>query len=54
MMSEMNLLIKFIINSAIVTAACYLSYHFLVRKTFIGKFLNGRKFDLLIDDVKKS
>ena len=43
--SEMNLLIKFIINSAIVTAACYLSYHFLVRKTFIGKFLNGRKFD---------
>ena len=43
--SEMNLLIKFLINSAIVTAACFVSYHYLVRKTFIGKFLNGRKFD---------
>ena len=43
--SKMNLLIKFLINAAIVTAVCYLSYHYLVRKTFIGKFLNGRKFD---------
>ena len=43
--SEMNLLIKFIINAAIVTATCFLSYHYFVRKTFIGKFLNGRKFD---------
>jgi len=41
----MNLLIKFIINAAIVTAGCFVSYHYFVRRTFIGKFLNGRKFD---------
>ena len=43
--SKMNLLIKFIINAAIVTAGCFVSYHYFVRRTFIGKFLNGRKFD---------
>ena len=42
---EMNVFLKFIINALIVTLLCFLSYHFLVRKTFIGKLLNGKKYD---------
>jgi len=43
--SEMNVFAIFIINSFLITFLCFLSYHFLVRKTFIGQLLNGRKFD---------
>ncbi len=39
-----NVFIKFIISSILVTAICFASYHYLVRSTFIGKFLNGRKY----------
>ena len=42
---EMNVFLKFIINAFIVTLLCFLSYHFMVRKTFIGKLLNGKKYD---------
>jgi peptidoglycan/LPS O-acetylase OafA/YrhL len=38
--------VKFLIVSLFTTVVCFLSYHYLVRNTFIGKFLNGRKYPL--------
>ena len=35
--------LKFLIVLSITTIICLTSYHFLVRKTFIGVFLNGKK-----------
>ncbi|TXG39301.1 acyltransferase family protein [Seonamhaeicola maritimus] len=31
---------------------CFVSYHYLVRATFIGRFLNGRKYSRKISDIK--
>ena len=45
---EMNVFLKFFINAFIVTLLCFLSYHFMVRKTFIGKLLNGKKYDWIL------
>lgn len=36
--------VKFLIVLSLTTLICFVSYHFLVRATFIGKFLNGRKY----------
>jgi len=33
---------------------CFVSYHYLVRETFIGQFLNGRKYSRKISDIKKA
>lgn len=38
--------VKFLIVLSITTIICFVSYHYLVRATFIGKFLNGRKYPL--------
>ena len=38
------LFIKFLLVVLITTATCFASYHFMVRATFIGKFLNGRRY----------
>lgn len=35
-------LIKFLIVFSVTTLSCFLSYHYLVRGSFIGKFLNGK------------
>lgn len=35
---------KFIIVLSISTIICFVSYHYFVRNTFIGEFLNGRKY----------
>lgn len=43
--SEINIFLKFIISSLIVTLICFFTYHFFVRKTFIGEFLNGKKYN---------
>ena len=43
--SEMNVYLKFFVSSILVTAICFFTYHFFVRKTFIVQFLNGRKYD---------
>ena len=40
---KINVHIQFFLSSILLTIACFLSYHYLVRKTFIGKFLNGKK-----------
>ena len=42
--SSMNVFIKFTITSIIVTGICFTTYHYLVRSTFIGEFLNGRRY----------
>ena len=38
-----NVFVKFALLVAVATAILYLTYHFLVRGTFIGLMLNGRK-----------
>lgn len=38
-------LIKFLIVLLTTTMICFISYHYLVRHTFIGKFLNGKRAD---------
>ena len=43
--SEIHVFLKFIISSIVVTVISFFSYHYLVRKTFIGEFLNGKKYD---------
>ena len=35
---------KFLIVLSITSLICFVTYHFLVRASFIGKFLNGRKY----------
>ena len=35
---------KFLIVLSITSIICFVSYHYLVRASFIGKFLNGRKY----------
>lgn len=34
------------------TIICFVTYHYFVRTTFIGKFLNGRKYSGRISDIK--
>lgn len=41
---EVSGIIKFLINLSLTSLICFVSYHFLVRKTFIGLFLNGKKY----------
>lgn len=36
--------VKFIIVLSLSTLICFLTYHYLVRNTFIGTFLNGKKY----------
>ena len=43
--SNIHYIFQFFISSVIVTIICFLSYHYFVRKTFLGKFLNGKKFE---------
>ena len=38
--------IKFLIVLSVTSIFCLLTYHYFVRSTFIGKFLNGRKYPL--------
>ncbi|QHI38979.1 Glucans biosynthesis protein C [Kordia antarctica] len=35
---------KFLLVTFLTTVICFVTYHFFVRNTFIGKFLNGRKY----------
>lgn len=46
--------VKFIIVLLSTTVICFITYHYLVRGTFIGKFLNGRKYSSKISTIKKS
>jgi len=37
-------LAKFFLVMSVTASICFLSYHYLVRSTFIGEFLNGRRY----------
>jgi hypothetical protein len=37
--------IKFVLVVSIAGVLLLASYHYLVRSTFVGKFLNGRKYE---------
>lgn len=36
--------LKFLLNMTATSLICVLSYHYLVRSTFVGQFLNGKKY----------
>ena len=38
--------LRFLFVLIISGALSFLSYHYLVRSTFIGKFLNGKKYNI--------
>ena len=46
--------IKFLIVLISTTTICFITYHYFVRGTFIGKFLNGRKYSRKLSDIKKT
>lgn len=47
-------IIKFLCVMAITGMICFVSYHYLVRGSFIGKFLNGRKYSRKLSDITKA
>lgn len=45
--------LKFLLVFIITGVLCFLSYHYLVRGTFIGQFLNGRRYTSRLSDIKE-
>ena len=45
--------LKFLTVLSLTGLICFVSYHYLVRTTFIGKFLNGRKYSRKLSDIQK-
>ncbi|WP_282121915.1 acyltransferase family protein [Algibacter mikhailovii] len=45
---------KFLLVMSGTTIICFVTYHYLVRATLIGKFLNGRSYTRRIKDIKPS
>jgi len=45
--------LKFVVVLAFTTTVCFITYHYFVRATFIGKFLNGRKYSRNLVDINK-
>jgi hypothetical protein len=45
-------LLKFTMVASGTTFICFFTYHYLVRSTFIGEFLNGRKYSRKLSDIK--
>lgn len=41
---ELPAIFKFLTVLVLTTFICFVTYHYFVRNTFIGKFLNGRKY----------
>ena len=46
--------IKFLTVLISTTIICFVTYHYFVRTSFIGKFLNGRKYTRKLSDIKKA
>lgn len=46
--------LKALIVCTVTTIICFVTYHFLVKTTFIGKFLNGRTYSRKLSDIKKT
>ena len=45
--------LKFLFVLLTTSFLCFVSYHYLVRGTFIGKFLNGRKYSRKFSEIRK-
>jgi peptidoglycan/LPS O-acetylase OafA/YrhL len=45
--------LKMLVVVLSTTSICFVSYHYMVRGTFIGKFLNGRKYSRKLSDLKQ-
>jgi len=45
--------LKFLFVLLITSLLCFVSYHYLVRGTFIGQFLNGRKYSRKFSEIRK-
>lgn len=45
---------KALIVCTLTTIICFVTYHFIVRSTFIGKFLNGKRYTRKLSDIKKT
>ena len=56
LIGEWNLpaVVKFLIVVVITTIICFVTYNYFVRSTFIGKFLNGRKYSRNLSDIRKA
>lgn len=50
----LNGILKFLFVLISTGIICFVSYHYLVRGTFIGKFLNGRKYSRKLSDIKRT
>jgi peptidoglycan/LPS O-acetylase OafA/YrhL len=50
---DVHAIIKFLTVIISTTIICFVTYHYLVRSTFIGKFLNGRKYSRKLSDIQK-
>jgi hypothetical protein len=46
-------IIKALLVIIATSILCFVSYHYLVRSSFIGKFLNGRKYSRKLSDIKE-
>jgi glucan biosynthesis protein C len=42
---QLPALVKFLLVLLFTTIICFVTYHYFVRNTFIGQFLNGRKYE---------
>jgi peptidoglycan/LPS O-acetylase OafA/YrhL len=45
-------MLKFLTVLSVTTIICFVTYHLFVRSTFIGKFLNGRKYTRSVADIR--
>lgn len=46
--------IKFLIVSSLTAMVCFVTYHYFVRSSLIGRFLNGRAYSRSLKDIKKA
>lgn len=46
--------LKFLVVLITTGLICFVSYHYFVRGTFIGQFLNGRKYSKKLSDIKQA
>lgn len=43
---DLPAVLKFVLVTGIATFVCFSTYHYAVQRTWIGRFLNGKRFDL--------
>ncbi len=43
---DLPAVVKFSIVASVTTVGCFASYHYLVQKTWVSRFLHGKRFDL--------